>query len=87
MTITIDGKEYKSKMAFFREMNEIQRDGETYQSFHRRCNIKYFPEIRKNYQDMCGTYKLRRYHEDPEYRQKDIQRSLQYYYTRVKIKN
>jgi hypothetical protein len=83
MTITVNGIEYKTKVQYFKEMGEVQRENETYVSFHRRCNLKYFQDIRRTYQDQMNAYNLKRYHSDPLFRKQRIECSLRNYH-RVK---
>jgi hypothetical protein len=75
--IEINGKMYASKAVFFKEEGIPRKEGETYQSWHRRNNLKYFPDIKKNYYKMCSKYHNERYHKDEEYRKRCLQQHFQ----------
>jgi hypothetical protein len=85
MTLEIEGKIYKSKVQYFKEMGECQRDGETYANYHRRCNMKYFPNIRKKVIGQCNDYINKRYHEDDEFRRKWLEYSHLKYLRKVAL--
>jgi len=51
----------------------------TYQQLYYREHLDYFQWYRKKHRARTNARKRERYHSDPDYRKRDIERSKEYY--------
>jgi len=59
----------------------------TYQQRYYAEHLDYFQWYRKKHRNRDNARKRERYHSDPDYRQRDIERSKEYYYKHKQKEN